>query len=254
MSFVLEHGFLLALVGAVFALGGLVKGLIGLGLPTIVMGVLSLAMAPAQAAALLIVPSLLTNVWQLGGPGLGALVRRLAGLLLGVCVGVALGAGWLAGAGRTAAWPIAALGIALVVYALLGLLRWRPAVRREHEPWLSPAIGLATGLVTAATGVFVIPAVPYLQALGLDKDELVRALGLSFLVATLALAVALGRSGALPATLALASLAALLPALGGMAIGQALRRRVAPEPFRIVFLVGLLVLGAYLALRVGLGG
>ena len=60
-----------------------------------------------------------------------------------------------------------------------------------------PAIGLATGLVTAATGVFVIPAVPYLQALGMEKEELVRALGISFLVSTIALAVALGSSGAL---------------------------------------------------------
>jgi uncharacterized protein len=253
MTFPFDQGFFwLALVGAVFALGGLVKGLIGLGLPTIAMGGLSVAMPPAQAAALLIVPSLVTNLWQIGGAGLVALLRRLAGLLVGVCVGVAAGSGWLAGAGATAAWPTAGLGLALVAYAGLGLLNWRPKVPEQHERWLSPLIGLATGLVTAATGVFVIPAVPYLQALGLQRETLVRALGIAFLVSTIALGVALGQGGALPASAAAASVVALLPALAGMALGQALRRRIAPEPFRRLFLVGLLLLGLYLALRVAL--
>src|SRR5688500_12206198 len=68
----------LVLVTATFLLAGFVKGVVGLGLPTIAMGLLSLAVAPAEAAVLLIVPSLVTNVWQLvAGPRVGALLRRL---------------------------------------------------------------------------------------------------------------------------------------------------------------------------------
>jgi len=241
------------LVAAVFALGGFVKGVIGLGLPTITMGMLGLALPPAQAAALLVVPSLLTNVWQVAGTGMAALVRRLLPLLAGLCAGVAIGAGWLASAsGHDSTWATGGLGAALVVYAALGLLHWRPRVAPRHEPWLGPLVGVATGLVTAATGVFVVPAVPYLQALGLAKDELVRALGIAFLVATVALGVALGSHGALPLAVAGASLLAVVPALIGMAFGQVLRRRVAPEPFRRLFLGGLLALGAYLLARAAL--
>jgi len=241
---------LLFMVAAVFVLGGFVKGVIGLGLPTITMGVLSVALPPAQAAALLVVPSLLTNVWQVGGPGTAALVRRLLPMLVALCTGVAIGSGWLSSAsGATTAWATGGLGAALVAYAAFGLLRWRPQVSARQESWLGPAVGLATGLVTAATGVFVIPAVPYVQALGLARDELVRALGLVFLVATVALGLALGGHGALPLAMAGASLLAVAPALLGMAFGQALRRRVAPEPFRRLFLAGLLALGGYLALR-----
>ena len=254
MSLDVAPAGLLLLIGAVFALGGFVKGVIGLGLPTVVMGVLSVAMPPVQAAALLIVPSVLTNVWQLGGPGFLALLRRLAPMLLGVCAGVWSGAGWLAGAGRSAGWPTAGLGAALILYALLGLLHWRPRVQARHEVWWSPLVGVATGLVTAATGVFVIPAVPYLNALGLARDELIRALGLSFLVATVALGLALGTRGVWAPDVAVASLLALVPALAGMWIGQAVRRRVAPERFRRIFLLGLLALGLYLLLRVVLGG
>ena len=233
------------LIAAVFVLGGFVKGVVGLGLPTITMGLLSIAMPPAQAAALLVVPSLVTNLWQIGGPGFFVLLRRLAPLLVGVCAGVALGAGWLSGA----AWASFGLGLALVAYAGLGLLHWRLQVRPAFEPWLGPLVGVATGLVTAATGVFVIPAVPYLQALGLEKDELVRALGLAFLVATIALGASLGVDGALQGAALLGSVVVVAPALLGMGAGQWLRGRVKPETFKTIFFAGLLLLGIYLALR-----
>jgi len=232
---------------AVFALGGFVKGVVGLVLPTIAMGLLSVLMLPAQAAALLVVPSLVTNLWQIGGSGLFALLKRLATLLLGVCAGAWIGAGWLAGSGSSPA--TLGLGAALIAYATLGLLKWRLRVEPSHEAWLAPWVGLATGLVTAATGVFVIPAVPYLQALGMEKEELVRALGISFLVSTIALAATLGSSGSLQATALAGSVLALLPALLGMGAGQWLRLRVRPETFKTIFFCGLLALGAYLAIR-----
>lgn len=238
-------------IAAVFVLGGFVKGVVGLGLPTITMGLLSVAMAPAQAAALLVVPSLVTNLWQIGGPGFVVLLRRLATMLIGVCVGVALGAGWLSSAGDShgGGWAGLALGVALVVYATLGLLHWRFHVKPEHERWLAPLIGVSTGLVTAATGVFVIPAVPYLQALGLGKDELVRSLGLSFLVSTVALGASLGHGGSLHAPELLGSALVVLPALLGMGAGQWIRARVEAETFKTVFFSGLLLLGLYLAAR-----
>lgn len=238
----------LPLVLAVFLLAGLVKGVIGLGLPTVAMGLLGLVMPPAQAAALLVVPSLVTNLWQLlAGPGVGALTRRLWPMLLGVCGGTRAGSGVLVGgaAGRATA----ALGAALVLYALTGLLRLRVRVPARAERWAGPLVGAATGLVTGATGVFVVPAVPYLGALGLGRDELVQALGLSFTVSTLALAAGLAAGGALPLHAAGASLVALAPALAGMALGGWLRGRARPETFRRLFFAGLLVLGGELLAR-----
>jgi len=231
---------------ATLLLAGFVKGVTGLGLPTIAMGLLAVVMAPAQAAALLVVPSFVTNVWQLAlGPRVGLLLRRLWPMLLGICLGAWAGAGLLSGGARASL----ALGAALALYAVLGLTSVEFSVPRRAEPWLSPAIGVATGLVTAATGVYVIPAVPYMQALGLEKDELVQACGVSFTVSTVALAAILAHDGALETSIARTSLLALVPALIGMALGQWVRARVRPEVFRVCFLLGLLLLGAHLALR-----
>jgi uncharacterized membrane protein YfcA len=239
---------ILAVLFLTFLLAGFVKGVIGLGLPTVAMGLLAVVMAPAQAAALLLVPSFVTNVWQLAaGPSFAPLLRRLWPLLLGIGVGTWAGAGLLVA--DDGARASIGLGIALALYAVVGLASVTFVLPARLEPWLSPVIGATTGLVTAATGVFVLPAVPYLQALGLDKDDLVQALGLSFTVSTLALAALLVRDGALQVSVAGASLAALAPALLGMVIGQRVRAVVRPQTFRIVFFLGLLCLGAHLALR-----
>jgi uncharacterized membrane protein YfcA len=238
----------LLFVAAVFFLAGFAKGVIGLGLPTISMGLLVVLLPAPEAAALLVLPSLVTNIWQmLDGPHLGALLRRLWPLNLGACVGTWAGATFVAGLDNPNG--VVALGVALIVYAVSGLASRALVVPRAAEPWLGPPTGLLTGAVTAATGVFVVPAVPYLQAIGLAKDELVQALGLSFTVSTLALAAMLAGTAALTADLAGPSLAAVFVALGGMRAGQGVRARLAPGPFRIWFFAGLLALGACLAAR-----
>jgi uncharacterized protein len=237
----------LVTVTLTFVLAGFVKGVIGLGLPTVAMGLLAVVMTPAQAAALLVAPSFLTNVWQAMGPELAPLTRRLWPMLLGICVGVWAGGGLLTADGGAQA--SIGLGAVLALYGLLGLTSVEFSVSTRLEPWLSPLIGAITGVVTAATGVYMIPSAPYLQAIGLQKDDLVQALGLAFTVSTVALAASLVRDGALQISVAGASLLALAPALLGMVLGQWLRARVRPETFRVCFFVASLLLGAHLMLR-----
>lgn len=235
-------------VCATFFFAGVVKGVTGMGLPTVAMGILGALVSPLAAASLLLVPSFVTNVWQLfAGPSVAALVRRLWPMMLAICAGTILGAAWLASgeSGTTTT----ALGVALVIYAGYTLLARQVRVPARLEPWLSPLIGITTGMVTGGTGVFVIPAVPYLQALGLGRDDLVQALGLSFTISTIALAIGLGAHGAFELHGLGLSLLALFPALAGMWAGQALRERISPATFRRLFLICLLLLGAEMSLR-----
>ncbi len=231
-----------------FFLAGIVKGATGMGLPTVAMGLLGMIMPPVAAAALLIVPSFVTNVWQLvSGPNFPALVRRLWLMMVSIALGTVAGSSILVSdSGR---WTTMGLGAALVIYASFTLLARQLTVPARLEKRLQPLVGLATGAVTGGTGVFVIPAVPYLQALGLNKDDLIQALGLSFTVSTVALAVGLAWRGAFQLDdLAMSSLA-IAPAMAGMWWGQVIRQRVSPPTFRRWFLICLLLLGAELTLR-----
>jgi len=238
----------LLLASFVFLLAGTVKGVLGLGLPTVAMGLLALGMPPASAAALLLVPSFVTNVWQIVPfHGLGPLLRRIAPLSLAACAGTALG-GLLLGAPH-GSWASLALGLILVLYAAWSLAGRQYRIPPQHESWMGIAAGLLTGVITAATGVFVVPAVPYLQALGLSKNALIQAMGISFTVSTLMLGAMLGGTGSLSADSAFLSMLMLLPALLGVELGKRLRHRMSPVVFRRCFLLGLAALGVHMILQ-----
>ncbi|MFN2645132.1 MAG: sulfite exporter TauE/SafE family protein [Burkholderiales bacterium] len=230
-----------------FLVAGWVKGAIGVGLPTVVMGILSTVMAPAQAAAFMVLPAIGTNIWQmLAGPALAKLLRRFALMIVAVFVGTFTTIGLMT---QSAAGASAALGAVLAAYGLYGLFAPRFEVPARHERWTSPLVGLATGAISGATGVFVIPTVPYLTSLRMTSEELVQSIGISAFVCPLALTLALAVHGRYGGGAATASFAALFPALAGMYIGQRVRRRLPAPTFMRWFFIGLVALGGYMFAR-----
>jgi hypothetical protein len=245
-----DNIWIVAYAGFAFVLAGFVKGILGQGLPTVAVGLLSLFMSPGEAAALIVVPALLTNIWQAWfGPSFMPLIRRLWPTLLASFVGTFV-ATW-AGLGlltpEAAALARRALGLALMVYGILGVSRIRLQVPARAEPWLGPLFGAANGAVSTATGVFMFPVIPYIQSLGLERDDLVQAQGISFTVSTFALTFVVLGNGTLNATNATASFIAMAITFVGMFLGQHVRGIVRPEIFRFLFFTGMLVLGVSLA-------
>ncbi|MGY2805708.1 MULTISPECIES: sulfite exporter TauE/SafE family protein [unclassified Bradyrhizobium] len=233
-------------VALTFFVAGFVKGVAGMGLPTVSMGVLSAIMPPVSAASLLVIPSFVTNFWQLfTGPNFLGLIKRLWVMMLGILVGTLAGS-WLLTSANTV-YASVGLGAALIIFAVHGLFAKPLSVPTRFERSLSPVIGLATGLINGATGVFTLPAVPYLQALGLSKNDLIQALGLSFTVSTIALAAGLARGGAFHLGSITLSVLAIIPALLGMHVGTMVRGRISAATFRRWFLILIAILGLELA-------
>jgi uncharacterized membrane protein YfcA len=238
-----------ALVAGTFLLAGLVKGLAGFGLPSVSLGLLALSRSLPEAMALMLVPTLLTNLWQaLAGPALWPALRRLYGFLLAAGLGSLAGAGVLARS--DAAVLSGLLGLLLVASAGLALLGppW-PVPSAGRERWLSPLMGGASGLVAGMTGSFLMPAAPWLAALHLPPQQFIQGFGLGVLVVTGALAAGLAGHGLLPPDLGLASLAGVVPAFLGMALGQRLRHGMPEARFRRVVQAALGLLGLWLVVR-----
>src|SRR5216683_3787976 len=237
---------LLLLITFAFLLAGFIKGVIGLGLPTVSMGLLAVTMQPSHALAIVIVPAVVTNIWQtFVGPYLRDIMRRLWPLMVGTVIGIWLNAGLLTG--PYAPYGKVFLGVLLVIYAITGLSKFTFSVARRDEKWIGAIVGVATGMISAATGVQVIPSMPFIQAIGMEKDELVQALGVFFTVATLALAFNLSTAGLLTAATALPGAVAMAASFAGMFIGQAVRTRMQPDVFRRWFLIAMILLGLFLA-------
>ena len=150
-----------------FLVAGVAKGAIGIGLPPIVIGIMSFAVPLDSTIAMMVVPSMVTNIWQAiyGGNFLRLLVRfrTMAVTSVAALIFVAIVFGQL-GSPKAVAW----VGVILVIYAGLALTAWRPAVSRATERWANPLIGVASGAAAGITGVAAVPFLPYMQSLDIE--------------------------------------------------------------------------------------
>lgn len=237
-----------AFAAAVFVFAGTVKGGLGLGLPPIAMGLLVFVMTPLEAAALLVLPALATNIGQtFFGKHLSKLARRFWPMLVAMSILTLVGTGWLQSGNPQVL--LAGLGLVLAAYALFALTGRSLSYTKSSEAWLGPIIGATSGALTASTGICAVPSVPYIQSANLQRDELVQALGLLFMVANLSLATNLAISGAFAVAAAPMIIICVVSALAGVAVGSWLRSQIDEVLFRRIFLVGLLLLGLNLCGR-----
>jgi len=233
------------LTAATFLLAGFVKGVIGMGMPTISIALLSTTMGLPAALQIIVVPTLVTNVWQaFVGDGLVRLTRRFASLLACTVAGTWFGYALLF---RTNPKTMTAvLGAVIVAYSTTALfnLPIMPRVKREHLA--SPVVGITTGVLAGATGNLSMPAVAYLNQLDLSRNDLVQMLGILFTLGTAALGFSLAGHGDYGEELLLLSALAVIPAVAGMSIGQRMRSRLSERTFRHVLLIGLFAVGVHL--------
>ncbi|MGE3628088.1 MAG: sulfite exporter TauE/SafE family protein, partial [Hyphomicrobiales bacterium] len=223
---------------------------VGLGVPVIVLAILAAPVGLKETIALIIVPGFLTNIWQaLAGPDFRGIFRRLRWLLLTSVFGIWAGVSILAEADTRLL--IGILGIILFIYSAFSLARPQVAPPGgKRETWLSPAIGAVSGFLFGLTGSYLVPGIVYVQALGMNRDAFVQALGIVFCAINLILGLFMSRYEIMTGKLALASTACVVPVALGMIAGQRARHLMSEQTFRTALFISLAVVGIYMIVRV----
>lgn len=234
-------------IGLSFLAAGIVKGVIGLGLPIVSVALLTVFVGLQNALALLLIPALCANVWQgsVGGHA-KALVKSMWPFLMFATLFVWVGTLTL----TRVDLPLlsAFLGLVLLVYSLTNMAGFQIAINDTQNKWLGPLLGTLNGTITGMTGASAIPGVIYFQARGLQRDEMIQAMGILFALSTASLAMSLGGNGLLNAELGIISALALIPSIAGMVIGQKIRKSLSETLFRKTFFIALMLLGIYIIL------
>ena len=237
---------LTAIVGTFF-LAGTVKGAVGMGMTMLPVGVLTAVLDLTTAMALLIVPALSTNIWQAISGGHGkVLIVRLWPFFVLATVTILLGANALTRFDLS--YLSLLLGLVLIGYSLVNLLGVRVPMPRTREGATGAAVGAINGLLTGMTGAFVVPGVMFLQAIGLQRDALIQAMGILFTLSTIGLAVGLTNNNLLGWEHNALSVAAVAPAWFGLLAGRRFRDQLSERRFKETFFFVLGALGIYIVI------
>ncbi len=238
-----------AVILAVYLLAGTVKGTVGLGLPAVSISLLAPTIGFHTAVALMLIPALLSNVWQaFFGGHLHLIAERLWPFLLSGLIAIAVTALFALAASGDVLTKI--LGAILIVHSGLGLLGYHtPAPSPRWERPMSAAMGGINGVIGGLTGIYSVPSAAYLPTLKLGRDVFVQAVGVWFSTCSAVLLIAYGTSATYTGGILTLSILCLLPSFAGMALGQRLRKRLDENRFRQAVLIALFLLGIYLIAR-----
>ncbi|MCB2101637.1 MAG: sulfite exporter TauE/SafE family protein [Rhodobacterales bacterium] len=239
--------------GAALAAGGLVKGVVGVGMPMVSVPLMAMVVPIQTALAVLLVPIFATNVVQFRQAGdTRAMARRFWPLIACMAGGIALGSQVLTSLSEAGLSTV--LGGVILVFTGIQILGRVGEIPPARERWLGPLVGLASGIAGGVSTFFGPPLILYLMSLRLPKDAFVGAIGLIYLVGSLPLIAAFVAQGVLGWAETLWGVAALVPVFGGMALGRRLRDRVPQEIFRRIIMGLLVVIGLNLLRRGLMGG
>ncbi len=232
---------------AAYLFGGVVKGIVGIGLPLVLVPLTTQFLELPAAIAILTVPMIATNIGQAseGGDTLAA-IRRLVPVLITLIPGIWIGVRLLLGIDRHLMNTI--LGCTFVILAVLLLCMPRLRLDPRSDWWSGPLVGLAAGLLGGISAMFGPPMIVWMVGRGTEPDAFVKSMAILAFAGSASLLLALGGSGAMSLPDLLVSACAIVPIQLGMPVGRWLRRRIEPAYFRIGVLV-LLALGGLDLLR-----
>jgi len=233
---------------AVFILAGTVKGALGIGLPTISISILAQFVDPRIAIALLLVPALFTNTWQVYR---GGRVKRSVTLLwpfvLSMCV-VMFSVSLLAARASTEALT-GGIGIMVVLWAVTSFISKPPKIPQHLRRPAQCILGGISGLMGGLTAIWSPPLIIYLLSIRCDKDDFVRLTGLILLCGAIPLTIGYVLNGLLNKQLAMASCLMIIPTLLGFSLGEVIRKHMSIEQFHKAVLVLFVLMGLNLIRR-----
>jgi len=232
------------LIGALFAylIAGTVKGTLGIGLPTAGVSLTAQFTDARTAIALVILPMLLTNAWQVWRTREHA-HRAIPYWPLALTMTISIAGFALIAPSITIQWITLLLGVTVVIFASVSLWRDVPALNPKYDKPAQLTAGFFSGVLGGLTGVWAPPIIIYMSSIRVDKTTFVGVVGVLLLIGSTVLAASYSSNGLLSSEHAIASLLLVIPAIVGFSFGERIRHKLNEERFKRLILLFFLVMG-----------
>lgn len=243
-----QDPLLLVIIAAGVLLGGLVKGVVGIGLPIVSVAVLSSVIDARLALGIIMFPIVSTNLWQMLRAGRPLeVVRRFWPLIASMLICIWIGTSLVVRLPAEALYGL--IGVAVVAFTSISYATpdWHLPARSER--WAAPLAGTISGLLGGVSAIWGPPLVMYFVMIRLPKDAFIRVTGLIWFAASVPLLLGYRHNGILDDSTALLSAAACVPSFAGQWIGTWVRDRIEQESFRKVLLIVFFLIGLNLIRR-----
>ncbi len=231
-------------LGAYF-ISAFLKGISGLGFSTICLGLLAIFLEPKLAIPLVFLPSLCSNVIVMleAGHFLESL-KRFWLLYISALPGLVIGIIFLNNSGSDG--PRLILGVIMLIYSLWAFRIGVIHLSEKHEKSLVIPMGVISGMVNGATGSQIMPVMPFLLSLKMDRNLLVQTMNCAFTFNTLVMITGFSKIGLYTLPVMTLSVAGILPVALGVYLGGRIRRRATEAVFRKMVLGLLMLMGIIL--------
>lgn len=232
----------------IYFLAGIIKGTLGIGFPTAAVSLLAQVTDARTAITLVIMPMLVTNIWQVIRAGRFLSVISEVWLMLTMMLLFILLFAQLA-----ASFPIglltALLGVIVAIYALHSLFSKPLKLNPRYDRQAQIAAGIGAGIMGGLVSVWAPPVLMYLQAKRIEKEEFVAKAGVLLVLGSIALLVSYTGNGTLTSGVLIASTLLVVPSLAGFAVGETIRLRISAYRFERLLLWFFFLMGLNLIRR-----
>ena len=227
----------------VFIISGVIKGFLGIGMPTAAMGFLTLVFDPIEAIALLIIPIVITNFLQFKNSKYRYETMINYWVLAISLVISALSTSLLITKISTSFLTLS-IGIAMLIMSVNELFGF--SIRISGAARIQVIVGTLSGFLGGMSSIFSPLVTMFLIAKGVDKERFISATGFLFLLGGLFLLFGLVINKVLEYYLILKSVYGLIFILVGFKIGEFLRKKVNSIFFQRAILIMFGVMGVRL--------
>ena len=236
------HGWQITAILATYLFAAIAKGVTGLGFTTTCLPILALLVGLKDALPLVIIPSIFSNVVVMRQVGrFGETLGRFWPMLLALLPGLALGLWTLSYIdGRLAG---AILGGMILVWCAFSFAKPERSIAAHWERPLAPFSGFITGTINGVTGSQIMPMVPFLMMLQLERNLFLQVVNCSFTLSSIVMALGLGKLGLFSWEDVLISAIGVCFVAFGLSLGAAIRHQLSEELFRQGILVMLALMG-----------